>query len=243
MVILGALAILASQSCADGQGTVGSPVSVSGYLNGACEVPSNDSTNSGVAALTYTVSTVYPPPPPADTVLHCQVDLPLSFSPTTARLYGPAMPNQTGPLILDFGQSRIVTNVITVIGWPPVTNPPSITNVSVVFTNTLVATPQQMNEVSAGLWYVEVASLAYPAGELRGQVTSSPVLSQPRSEGAGGFAFQVTGPPSQNYEIQMSTDLVYWSTLTAVSTTNSLFRVVDPDAINSRRRFYRARYQ
>ena len=196
----------------------------------------------GTAHLSYRRSTINPLPPETNVLVRCHVSLPPSFPATTAGLYGPATPGQTGPLILDLGQPNIVTNAdLIVITWPPVTNStPPVTSTSLVFTNELVLNEQQLNELKAGLWYVNVASIDHPAGEIRGQITSAPVLTNPRLSGAG-FALNVTAPPNINYAIEFSTNLLNWSTLATVNTTNSLFEFVDPQSTNSLRNFYRVR--
>ena len=239
-IIFVGIIIFAAFFAVHGQGTIGTPAILTAYLNGACEVPANESQYEGSANLSYNLLTYNPL---SNTVVNCTVFLPYPFFPTGAGIYGPANLAQTAPLLFDLGQYQIVTNVIVIISWPPVPDPPSITNVFVAYTNTLSVTPQQMRDLNAGLCYVNVTSLDYPAGEIRGQINAGTVVTQPRFQDGGGFMFEVTAPPSQNYEIDVSTDLVNWSAVTNVNTTNNLFQFVDSDATNSAQRFYRVESQ
>ncbi len=65
---------------------------------------------------------------------------------TIAHFHGPAAPDQNGPLELTIDH----------------TMNPSI--------GSAILTPQQIEDVFAGLWYINIHTAAFPGGEIRGQV-------------------------------------------------------------------------
>ena len=230
------LAFCCSLAGASGQGTIRFVTNITAHVNGACEVPPNDSPDYAVAMLSYSLLTYNPL---SNTLVACQLNLPLELNPTSAGIYGPAAPGQKASLLFDLGQASIVTNIICLVQWP--TPADCSTNVSVVFSNLFTFTPEQMNELNAGLFYVNVSTPTYPAGEIRGQFTSAPVLSQPIYQAGTGLTFKVTASSRVNYEVQFSSNLVDWSTFAFQNTTNDLFEVVDPAAPDNSPRFYRVR--
>jgi hypothetical protein len=62
--------------------------------------------------------------------------------------------------------------------------------------------------------------------------------------GAPGWATNglnlVLNAPTGNYQVQVSTDLLHWLTLTSFTSTNSPAQLTDPGAAGYRQRFYRA---
>jgi hypothetical protein len=56
----------------------------------------------------------------------------------------------------------------------------------------------------------------------------------------GEFQFTFSGAANTKYAIQTSTNLTAWTPLTNLTITTSSQKVSDPDAKNSRYRFYRA---
>jgi len=168
-----------------------------------CETPPNSGTNLGVATFYYSPNQ----DPSSNIVVGCRVDLPQNFSPTSAGIYGPANPGQRGAFIFDLGQSSLVTNVT--VGWDGIWI--SVTNVNRIYNSNFTVTPQQNSDIKAGLWYVEVSSIDYPAGEIRGQINKAPVILKSEWDGSGGFMFKVHGPLFGVYEVDISTNLVDWS--------------------------------
>ena len=65
------------------------------------------------------------------------------------------------------------------------------------------------------------------------------ILSGPTRNGNGRFSFNVTGAPGLTYQIDTSSNLLNWLSLTSVIPTNSPFFITDPTATNSYQ-FYRA---
>ena len=216
------------------------------YLNGSCQVPPNDSPHIGHASFRYFSGS---------TQVQASVTCPLSFTPLAAAIHGPAQPNDTAPLIFDLGPFSVVTNIFSIISYPPATN--WYTNISMVCTNTVNLNPQEMEHLQAGRFYLSVTSDEYPEGEIRGQITSSSVLSRPRVRSPEGFSFEITGPLlSLGYGVEATTNLIDWATSTNVAlTTNHIFEVgifelikpgitievTDSDVANYSSRFYRAK--
>jgi hypothetical protein len=235
---LGSLTLAISVLAASAQGTISNPTYTPAYLNGSCQVPHNDSPVSGHGSVTYDLLTYRPL---SNTVVTCSVHFPLPFSPVAAGIHGPANPGQTAPLLFDLGEPRTVTNIITFISWPPVSNPPTFTNISVGFSNRFSVAPHQMNDFKAGGWYINVSSTNFPEGELRGQLTDAPVLSRPVITGTNGFAFDVTGASTRDYTVYVSTNLPEWFILTNLRSTNNLFQIIDHQVRDPAHRFYRVK--
>lgn len=108
------------------------------------------------------------------------VSLPLGFSPTSAGIYGPATPGQDGPLLYDLGQPAFGifwTNIICA----------DCSNTVWGYQSTINVTSNQLNDLSAGLWYINVTSTNYPQGELRGQLLPSGVSRSIRLDGHVSF--------------------------------------------------------
>jgi len=218
---------LATLLSARGQGTF--LTTVAAYLNGSCEVPANNSTNIGAASFRYS--------PLGGTSVICSVNFDLPFIPVDASIHGPAYPGETAPLLFNIGSFSVVTNILEIISWPPATN--YFTNVSVVCSNTVVFSQEQMSQFLAGLFYVNVTSTNFPAGEVRGQITDRPVLSVP-GFAAGTFGFKIIGANS-GYVIESSSNLTDWVALTNSTVTNTVVNFLDGTVSNCPLRFYRAR--
>ena len=229
---------------AHGQGTVNPPLSIPAYLDGACEAPPNGSAYTGTAFMS-SLSDANP--------LTCTVTLPTSFPAVDVGIYGPATPFQTAPLLFDLGRPGLITNILVAESFDGTIY---FTNVFFgCFTN-LSLTPQQFNDLNAELLYVNVTSAAYPGGEIRGQFSNQPILSQPAVQNGKGAVFNVTyaplqsapppvfgSNPGENYEVQVSTDLLNWTTFTNLYSTNIAFQVVDTEGANTNesQRFYRVK--
>lgn len=93
----------------------------------------------------------------------------LAGTQTSAAIHGPALPGATGLPIFNL----------------PVGN----------FTQTFAVTPQQAADLKAGRWYFEVRSSAFPAGEIRGQITETAgaPVAFPASSGALDTTFGAGG--------------------------------------------------
>ncbi len=242
MLITGLVALLANLPDAPAQGTIGGPAftNLVAYLNGACEVPPNETPYDGTAVLKYDLSRYNPL---SNTVVTCSVSLPPELSPVSAAIYGPAAPGEKGPLVFDLGQAAFTTNTFCVVFWP--TGQICFPNVTFGFSITFSISPEQMTDLNAGRWYVDVATAAYPGGEIRGQWpgNKAAVLSRFRFQPTAGSSFSVTAQPNTEYVVEACTNLGSWFALTNLNTTNSLFQVLDPGATNSQRRLYRVKSQ
>jgi uncharacterized repeat protein (TIGR03803 family) len=73
-----------------------------------------------------------------------------------------------------------------------------------------------------------------------GTCVSVPVLGTPASFSGGAFQFTVSVNAGLTYDVQASTNMVDWITLTNFVSTNSLMPFCDPAASNFNHRFYRA---
>jgi CHRD domain len=168
----------------------------------------------------------------------CRVIMPTNFPAIDAGIYGPAMPFKTGPLLFDLGQPGLITNILALVQWSGTTY---FTNVILGCVTNLSLTPQQFNDLNAGLLYVNVTSPAYPGGEIRGQFSNQPIVSPPAFQNGNGAVLNVTGEPLENYQVQVSTDLLNWTTFANVDPTNTVFQVIDTEAANTNgsQRFYR----
>jgi len=236
--VLFLLAAMMTFQFAHGQGIIGGTTpTTTTSLNGACQIPPNDSAEVGNAFLSYPSTNN----PVGNTVISCTVTLPTPFSATSAGIYGPATQGHTNNLLFDLGPSRLGTNSITLIGWPPPTNPPPIfTNIYMVYSNSCTITAQQMADFNSGSWYVSVTSSNYPAGEIRGQFNAGPWLCQPTIATNGSIAFTVIGLQALTYEVDVSSDLLNWQAFTNMNEANGMLQVSDPNAIGPNR-FYRVK--
>ena len=117
------------------------------YLWGANEVPRNNSAFKGQGTFTLDGSD-----------LSYWVALPIpTFSPADAGIYGPAMPGANGDLILDLPAYGISVPLGGGGG-------------ALIYAGGFTVTPEQINQLQAGLWYVNIKSAAFPNGEIRGQI-------------------------------------------------------------------------
>ncbi len=80
-----------------------------------------------------------------------------SFAPTSGGIYGPATAVQNGNLLFDLGN------------WILTFNPPARGYLGEFFLTT-----QQISDLEAGLWYVNLTSPSFPGGEIRGQINPVP---------------------------------------------------------------------
>jgi hypothetical protein len=114
------------------------------YLRGANEVPPNESTvvESGYFTLNGNVLTGF------FSVVNS------SLFPTTAGIYGPARPGENGELIFKY-------DVAPVQIYP---------DIGVWFYERFELTPEQVAQLSAGRWYLNVMTIDRLDGEVRGQL-------------------------------------------------------------------------
>ncbi len=147
------LLTLASLASAKAQGTIQFLVN----LSGANEVPTNDSGATGTG--TFTLS--------SNSLSYGFGDLfntaNANIGPASkATINGPAEATATAPVLFDLGAPGIA-----------VPNPPDPGGYW--FSGTVNnLTSGEIQDLSAGLWYVNVTSLNYPDGIIRGQIVLAP---------------------------------------------------------------------
>lgn len=134
-------------------------------LNGANEVPPNASTATGSGTLSL-----------SGTTLNYNFGGLWTFPVTTGSINGPANSGSTAPVLFDLGAPSFA-----------VPNPPDPGGYTFVGAINNLTTPQ-MNDLLAGLWYVNVYSTTYPEGEIRGQITPVPEPSAFALAGLGAGA-------------------------------------------------------
>ncbi len=121
-------------------------------LAGTNQVPANASPFRGSGKFRVTGNT-----------LTYSVRLPFpNLSPTGGGIYGPARSGTTGDAIL------IWTNCCMVPGIPG-----STFRGGWEYAGSNTLTPEQLDQLKAGLWYVNIKSASFPAGELRGQLCAT----------------------------------------------------------------------
>jgi CHRD domain/PEP-CTERM motif len=147
--ILGLSLLFAGLVGVKAQGTLEFTVS----LNGANEVPPTDSTRIGSGNLSLNGTAL---------------DYTVAFSatadvPTDVTINGPANTGSTAPILFDLGAPFFIAP-----------NPPELPWAVTGTINNLTST--QIDDLLAGLWYVNVLSSpsSYPGGEIRGQIVPVP---------------------------------------------------------------------
>jgi hypothetical protein len=116
-------------------------------LSGANEVPPNhsDATGSGMFSL-------------EGTLFRYQVFMPLPFDPAGASLHGPAQAGQNASPLFNLDGPRFVAP------------DPTTGSGGFAFTGSRTLTSEEISQLFAGRWYVNVRSIDFPHGELRGQI-------------------------------------------------------------------------
>jgi hypothetical protein len=111
-------------------------------LTGAQSVPPVQTSGAGTADLTYD---------PATRVVTWNITYSGLSSPATmAHFHGPTKQGENGPVVI----------WLTTQGSPPANS----------ITGTVTLTPEQAQQFTAGLWYVNLHTQSHPPGEIRGQV-------------------------------------------------------------------------
>jgi len=162
-ILLIALAGLAN---AQAQGTI----QLFANLSGANEVPPNNTPLFSTG--TFTLN---------GTTLSYLVGGPLSFQnggqPTDVTINGPANAGSLAPILFDLGVPSIF----------PIQPPPGAGFSLQGIINNL--TTGQVNDLTAGLWYVNITTVNFPAGEVRGQIVPVPEPSALALLGVGAGLF------------------------------------------------------
>ena len=119
-------------------------------INGSNELSPNNSFVAGTGTFSLSGSN-----------MDFTVSLQPLFAPISGGIYGPANASQTGSLIFDLG---------AFFGTAPYNGFPG----SIDFFGNLSLNAQQISDLESGLWYVNILTPAYPAGEARGQIAPVP---------------------------------------------------------------------
>jgi CHRD domain len=123
-----------------------SPLSFTVPLTGAEQVPPNETTGKGSAAITYD--------PTTRVVTWTITYSGLSGPATMAHFHGPADKGKNAPVVI----------------WLSTKGSPAESP----FKGEATLTPEQAQDFTAGKWYVNVHTQANPGGEIRGQVVPPP---------------------------------------------------------------------
>jgi len=118
------------------------PTTLTVQLTGAQQVPPVQTTGSGSAALTYD---------PATRMVTWSVTYSGLSGPVTMAHFHDGAEGKNGPVVI----------WLTKKGEP----------VSSPITGQATLTPEQAQQFTSGMWYINVHTAAHPAGEIRGQVT------------------------------------------------------------------------
>jgi hypothetical protein len=117
------------------------------YLYGANVVPPADSQCSASGLFTLDGD-----------VLNYTVGMRTCFTPAGAGLYGPAAPGANGPVVFDWPDYLIFL--------PDHHGNPG----GVGYAGGYILSPEQIEQLKAGHWYIVIKSERFPEGELRGQI-------------------------------------------------------------------------
>jgi hypothetical protein len=110
-------------------------------LNGASEAPANTSTGKGTAEVEYD---------PTSKMLRWKLTFSgLTGIPTAAHFHGPAEAGKTAPKVVTIMPNQ---------GYSPVEGSATLTDA-------------QAADLMAGKYYINIHTVTYPGGEIRGQVT------------------------------------------------------------------------
>jgi len=162
VVLLGVLTFSCSKS-SNNMTVTPTNTTFTATLNGASETPANASTATGTANFTY------------NPVTHILSGT-LTFSGLTAiaaHIHNGAL-GVAGPVVFPLGSGSEAM---------PLTSPVNFTSVAL--------TQQEINDLMAGSYYVNVHSPTYPNGEIRGQLvkvgSSSSSTGNGSGNGSGGY--------------------------------------------------------
>lgn len=129
-------------------------------LSGTNAIPANTSLCGGSGKFTLTGN-----------VLSYDVGLPFpNLAPTSGGIYGPAGSGTNADVIFAWTNYSIVPG-----------SPNSTFKGAWQYKGTCTLTSDQLDQLRAGLWYVNVSSAEFPDGELRGQITIS--AASPTADG------------------------------------------------------------
>jgi hypothetical protein len=115
--------------------------------------------------------------------------------------------------------------------------------VSTPTSSTLTVTNARLSD-DGSVFSVAVTNLAgasSPSSNAVLRVVQPPILSEPQRLSDGSFQFLIATSTNLNLSIELSTNLMNWTTLGTLFYTNGRVPFVDPAAANSLQRFYRAR--
>jgi hypothetical protein len=96
---------------------------------------------------------------------------------TLGHIHGPAIPGVNGSVIYDLFGTGIITGTTSGTYNGTVTLIPIVTGYT--------TTAQQITDLNAGLWYLNIHDSTFPGGEIRGQITLVPEPSSLALVGLG----------------------------------------------------------
>lgn len=211
------------------------------YLTGYNQVPPNQSSNVAIARLSYSPSPFDILPIPGwGKVVTCEIFLPMDFEPLSAGIYW-AVAGQNGSQVFPVGPFVPATNVVIIIDNSQQTVSYQ-TNITYACKTTLSFTLSQFNDLKNQKCYVQVASAAYPQGELRGQIGVQPAIGNFSRNANGVVALDIAGPTNTNYRIETSTNLSNWTVVTNFAATTNFLRLNVSDSGADPARWFRVVY-
>jgi len=100
------------------------------------------------------------------------------------------------------------------------------------------------NPIDAAIISNKVYAIEYSGSQGVWEITFPPSLPRVNISQAawlpnGGFSFSFAAVAGQNYQVQVSTNMLGWGSLGSAVATNGTFQFVDPGVTNFPQRFYR----
>jgi CHRD domain len=162
-------------------GQTNEPISFTANLSGANEIPQRKTSHSGTG--TFILDSFI-----AGYKLSYHLEVDGSFVPTSAGIFGPANPNIISPhQITDLGNAQIVfqppnlpAGPVPFAGATTALNPPRIILPPpsvLVYDGQVTLSSKQVAELLRGQLYVNLKSLKFPRGELRGEILPAARIS------------------------------------------------------------------
>jgi hypothetical protein len=110
----------------------------------------------------------------------------ITFTTDRGTINGPALPGSLAPVIFDLG--GFVFHSGSTLGDPPTYSSGSPA-IGPFGAGPFTLTTDQISQLQAGLWYVQITSFTMPDGQLRGQILPVPEPSVWGLVGTGGLLF------------------------------------------------------
>ncbi len=220
-------------------------VSASGTAPLAYQWRKNGVNIDGANLATYTIASVQPPDQGTyDVVVSNSAGSVTSSAGNLVVVVPPTITSHPTSVTVNMGAST--TFSVTVTGTLPLSYQWRRNQIDITGANLAAYTVANVQDSDAGSYSVRVSNAAgaitsNPATlQIIPIVTSHPVFETPRWSSPAGFSLALRGQAQTWYRIQRSTNLVNWFDLTNLMASGVLTQIVDQDATNELKRFYRA---